>query len=304
MIPLEENEKKLELCVEYKIKNRSEFEKKGEGSYSVIWLWKKENVIVKRYLPPKACPSVPKDDPFNLNDEKLAKREYNILNKLKDEKYIVKLLEFVKFEEVICGILLEYCENGDVSNIIKIGETKIDMKLKWMLQTSKAVRNIQKYGIVHCDLKCSNLLLDRNYDIKLCDFHGYTTNGGEPGVWNRITSPLEFIKDRKATFKSDNYSLGVTFIEMLRLEKGYKYPEKEKIPENVILTLEENIIMTIKNAGKDKNAFMIYVESLNFESLGHPIELKRLILECLIENPDNRPDVGYIISELETLVYS
>jgi len=151
---------------------------------------KQESIIIKQY---------------RKESEKNAIHEYDILNIL-EGKFIAKTIGFMKKNNVPVGILLEYYENGDIRTLIERGGVRLGMKLKWMYQIASGLRNIHSSNIVHGDIKCSNILLDNDYNIKICDFHGsvhVSKSANETlKTYSYFMAPVEVILDKEATFKS------------------------------------------------------------------------------------------------------
>jgi serine/threonine-protein kinase len=93
--------------------------------------------------------------------------------------------------------------------------------VNYSLQICSALKSAHDAGIVHRDLKPSNLLLDKNNNIKLTDFGvaqvfaagRLTMTGGIIGTAEYM-SP-EQAHGRRATKKSDLYSLGAVMFTML-----------------------------------------------------------------------------------------
>lgn len=83
---------------------------------------------------------------------------------------IVKLLDIFEDSRRVY-MVLEYGENGDVLRYIqRTGAIKEGMARNWTRQICEAVRYLHEQNITHRDLKLENLLLDNNYNIKICDF--------------------------------------------------------------------------------------------------------------------------------------
>ncbi|KAJ5561854.1 hypothetical protein N7461_000615 [Penicillium sp. DV-2018c] len=54
------------------------------------------------------------------------------------------------------------------------------LKLKWAYQIVQAVSLLHSNGIIHCDIKPRNLLLDATLNIKIIDFSGSSLDGSKP----------------------------------------------------------------------------------------------------------------------------
>jgi serine kinase len=66
---------------------------------------------------------------------------------------------------------MEYSSSGDLFDyVLKRRFIPEPQACLWFKQLISAVEHIHKNGFAHRDLKCENLLLSSNYDIKLTDF--------------------------------------------------------------------------------------------------------------------------------------
>lgn len=166
------------------------------------------------------------------------------LNALKSlsHSYIISVYDFFEDEQNYY-IILEYCQNGSLSSLIKVGQinTKDDM-LFFMKKLSSAIFFCHSKGIAHRDIKPSNVLLDTYGRPKLIDFGIcemlYTNNnvdsnlreddGGyylakKSGQIKLIRkfygsppylAPEIVLKEPYDPFSADVWSLGVTFYEI------------------------------------------------------------------------------------------
>jgi len=69
-------------------------------------------------------------------------------------------------------LVLEYCENGDLTTQIQNTETSLELRRKWTFQIADALRFLhdREPPIVHRDIKPGNILLDINNNAKVADF--------------------------------------------------------------------------------------------------------------------------------------
>jgi len=70
------------------------------------------------------------------------------------------------------GLLLEYAPHGSLARYLTENPTTEQQRLKWSRQVTEAVAVIHNKGVIHCDIKVPNLLLDEELNVKLCDFQG------------------------------------------------------------------------------------------------------------------------------------
>ncbi|MCQ2817541.1 MAG: protein kinase [archaeon] len=116
-------------------------------------------------------------------------------------------------------IYLEYISCGNLKQLIEtygsLPENLIKLFLKQIIKVLLYLHNEKK--VAHRDIKCSNILIDNNGNIKLSDF-GCATIIEEDGVSGlKGTLPWcapEVIRNEKYNHKCDIWSLGCTLIEM------------------------------------------------------------------------------------------
>jgi eukaryotic-like serine/threonine-protein kinase len=123
-------------------------------------------------------------------------------------------------------IALEYIDGTDVAKLLK-GRTALPLRrsLEIVKQVARALDHAFKQGIVHRDVKPSNMLIKRNGTVKLTDMglarsvdetldSGVTRVGTTVGTVDYMAP--EQAKDSKAAdVRSDIYSLGCAWYHML-----------------------------------------------------------------------------------------
>ena len=69
-------------------------------------------------------------------------------------------------------LLVGYVSQGNVETFIKRfpGRVGSDLWMKWFKQGLQALARIHQRGVIHCDIKPSNLLLDNDLNLVLADF--------------------------------------------------------------------------------------------------------------------------------------
>lgn len=65
---------------------------------------------------------------------------------------------------------MEYAENGDMFSYLRKSTMTEPQIRAWLLQILWAFRYMHALGVVHRDLKCENILLTANYNIRVADF--------------------------------------------------------------------------------------------------------------------------------------
>jgi eukaryotic-like serine/threonine-protein kinase len=140
---------------------------------------------------------------------------------------IVTILTAEKQENVFF-IVMEFVPGETLEMIIeREGPLDVARALDYTCQISNAVDHAHKHGVLHRDLRPSNVLVTDNGMLKVADFgtsrfleiaaHGTTIIGSPPYM-----APEQF--RGKAVFASDIYSLGVTMYQMLTGTLPYDTP--------------------------------------------------------------------------------
>jgi serine/threonine-protein kinase ULK/ATG1 len=188
-------------------------ERLGRGSSATVYLGyhKKSGIEV----------AVKKFELAVDNDKilKRAEREIQILQSLSHPN-IIKLYEIVR-DRVNRDIylFLEYCPHGSLRSFLgKGGYLEEKQGHQIMKQLSDALKHLYERNIYHRDLKPQNLLLSRNYNLKVIDF-GFATLNTRASFRRLCGSPMymapEIIRSGFYDRRSDLWSIGIILYEIL-----------------------------------------------------------------------------------------
>lgn len=193
------------------------------------------------------------DDNDELNQERKVVKLVDILNKTyrKDFKEEIKVLRKTDSPQIVkyfgtarndlsndvknseIGIILEFCENGDLyyhlnrmdTNSERLDET---MMKKWCNECILAIKYLHHHKIIHRDIKSLNYLVGNDYQIKLSDFGKARKNNtfNRDRTLKRLrSSPCwtapelcnwdEETEENLATYASDIYALTIVLWEII-----------------------------------------------------------------------------------------
>jgi eukaryotic-like serine/threonine-protein kinase len=140
---------------------------------------------------------------------------------------IVTIMTAEKQENVFF-IVMEFVPGETLEAVItRDGALDVTLALDYTCQICNAVDHAHRQGVLHRDLRPSNVLVSDSGMLKVADFgtsrfleiaaHGTTVIGSPPYM-----APEQF--HGKAVFASDLYSLGVTMFQMMTGELPYDTP--------------------------------------------------------------------------------
>jgi serine/threonine protein kinase len=147
------------------------------------------------------------------------KRETKIMKNL-DHPNIVTLYDTI-IDDATDNIylVLEYFERGDFSKFLKKRPLKEKFAKKYLKQLADGLKYLLENKIIHRDLKPQNILVSSLGDIKITDFGFARYFDNDMVIQTICGSPMymapEIMKKKKYDFKSDLWSVGVIFYEML-----------------------------------------------------------------------------------------
>lgn len=147
-----------------------------------------------------------------------------------DHPNIVKIyqtFEIVnKQKEAYIAILMEYCENGDLLKFIQdTGFKNEKQKFQIIRGFLSAMKYLHERGISHGDIKPENILLDSNFNAKICGFWycktTLITGDNEKGGTLFYAEPEMFNDGEFTPLKSDIWSIGILLYCIS--ENGFPY---------------------------------------------------------------------------------
>jgi serine/threonine protein kinase/Flp pilus assembly protein TadD len=185
-------------------------------------------------------------------------------------------------------ITMEYISGEDLKNMIRMmGQLNIEKAISIVKQVCEGLAEAHRLGVVHRDLKPQNIMIDRDGNARIMDFgiarslkaKGITGEGTIIGT-PEYMSP-EQVEGSEADHRSDIYSLGVIFYEMVT----GRVPFEGDTPFSI----------AIKHKAEAPPNPRRFNERI-------PEDIIRVILRCMEKSKEKRyQTAGQLLSELSML---
>ena len=155
-----------------------------------------------------------------------------ILAKLGEHPNIVSFLGFL-YEYPDTTIVIALAKNGSLYRYLYEDHKvpTLEQSLKWARQIAYGMAHIHKLGIVHRDLKSSNLLFSEDMEVQICDFGlsrpmpNTTTPSKTAGTW-RWMAP-EIADGKKANIMCDVFSYAMVVWELMEHKVPFYYQKAD-----------------------------------------------------------------------------
>ena len=151
-------------------------------------------------------------------------KEYEILKTI-NHPSIIKTLGYAE-DKINFYMELEFCASGNLSTLIRKNKSYLYFeKVIKMVSTQLllGLKKLHENGIIHCNLKPSNILLDEFGNVKICDFKKTLKvkemtideiKKTKLSMTPSYTAPEIFTENGIYSFKSDLWALGCILFEL------------------------------------------------------------------------------------------
>ncbi|KAG5092477.1 hypothetical protein AAZX31_18G197800 [Glycine max] len=277
--------------------NFSSSTKVGQGGYGNVY---------KGILSGETLVAIKRAAEGSLQGKKEFLTEIELLSRL-HHRNLVSLIGYCN-EEQEQMLVYEFMPNGTLRDWISGKSEKakerqnFGMGLKIAMGAAKGILYLHTDAdppIFHRDIKAGNILLDSKFTAKVADFglsrlasfeegsnntkYMSTVVRGTPGYLDP-----EYVLTQKFTDKSDVYSLGIVFLELLT---GMQPISRGK-----------HIIYEVNQACRSGKIYSIIGSRMGLCPSDCLDKFLSLALSCCQENPEERPSMLDVVRELENIV--
>lgn len=257
----------------------------GTGAYGTVWLAREDRtgrMVAIKYYPHRR----------GLNWS-LLNREVEKLATLYSSRNIVRLLD-VGWNAEPPYYVMEYVENGSLGAYLAGGPPDVEESVRITQQVCGALIEAHGAGVLHCDLKPDNVLLDAQFQVRLCDFgqsrmsHEQSPALGTLYYMAPEQADLEAIPDARW----DVYAVGALAYHLLTGQPPYR---------------DSDIQRKLESAEKLQDRLDIYQKHIRSSPpphLHHSVkgvdkQLASVVDQCLVADPLERlPNAQAILTKL------
>jgi serine/threonine-protein kinase len=138
---------------------------------------------------------------------------------------IVKLVDLIEKEDAIY-LVMEYIDGDTLEDYInKIsGPIPEEIAIPILKEILSAIDFAHQQNVVHLDIKPSNIMITKDGDIKILDFgisSDLNKDMNEPKMGSPMYMSPEQVNGKNVNHKSDIYSIGITYHQMLTAHLPY-----------------------------------------------------------------------------------
>ena len=180
-------------------------------------------------------------------------------------------------------IALEHIDGKTLGELIPEGGVDVDTFARWFYPVAAALAHAHDRGVIHRDVKPSNIMITTDGIVKILDFglaYFRRIDASHPDLHSDLTQPGQFLgtpsymspeqaEGKDVDHRSDIFSLGVVMYEAITGERPFRGDSNAEIVSNLLKTTPPAIEKIRPSV---------------------PPELAELIMRCMQKRRRDRPD--------------
>ncbi|RDX99689.1 putative LRR receptor-like serine/threonine-protein kinase, partial [Mucuna pruriens] len=272
--------------------------KVGQGGYGNVY---------KGILSDETFVAVKRAEEGSLQGQKEFLTEIELLSRL-HHRNLVSLIGYCN-EEGEQMLVYDFMPNGTLRDWISgkskktKGSLNFSVRLNIAMGAAKGILYLHTEAnppIFHRDIKASNILLDSKFTAKVADFglSRLVPYEDEEGTAPKYVSTVvkgtpgyldpEYLLTHKLTDKSDVYSLGIVFLELLTGMQPISHGK--------------NIVREVNMARQSGTIYSIIDSRMGLYPSDCLDQFLSLALSCCQDNPEERPSMLDVVRKLEDII--
>ena len=246
----------------------------GSGAYGSVWLASERNtgkqVAIKFYSHRRGL------------DWSLLNREVEKLAELHTSRDVIGLVQ-VGWDADPPYFVMEFLQNGSLARLLDAGPLPVNEAVRIAEAVTNALVHAHQRGILHCDVKPANVLLDGDFAPRLADFgQARLSNDQSPALGTMFyMAPEQADLNAIPDARWDVYALGAMLYHMLCGAPPFRTPENER-RIHAAPSLEEKLAeyrrVVCRSPRPNQHRLLRTVDA----------RLAEIIDRCLAADPDQR----------------
>lgn len=248
----------------------------GRGGFAVVY--RAHHAVLDRDVALKVMANANLDEASQRRFE----RECHAMGKLSWHPHIVPVYDAGATDEGWPYLAMAYLERGSLGDKLqRDGRFSANEALHAGVQVSGAMQAAHDSGMLHRDVKPENVLIDPLGDCRLSDFgiaalsdQSVRTDSGQL-LGSVLHASPEVLSGRRATERSDVYSLASMLFELLSGAPAFYRPDDESIVA-VILRATSELVPDLRDRGVPEPVAALVRRAMDKDPAARPATARQL----------------------------